>query len=153
MPGAILRVKRSENDPKILLRNSAVGRLHEIKTSKSHRRIGKNENNLLIDARKFSRCNPKFEFCRYLSVPSLIYDLEGGPAQMSDNDTMMPSDPDLLSARMGDLAREIGEMEPDDPGRAMRVKELYMLTELSRSVKTERNKGNGSATPDELINK
>jgi hypothetical protein len=58
---------------------------------------------------------------------------------MSANDTM-PSDPDLLTARMGDLAREIGEMDPDDPGRAMRVKELYMLTEISRSGKTERNK-------------
>lgn len=68
---------------------------------------------------------------------------------MSDNDTM-PSDPDLLSARIAHLAREIGEMEPDDPGRAVRVKELYTLTELRRSVKTERNRivdnENGSAT-------
>jgi hypothetical protein len=56
---------------------------------------------------------------------------------MSDND--MPGDLDLLIASMDDLAREIGEMEPDDPVRAERLKELYTLTELSKSLKTERN--------------
>ena len=52
---------------------------------------------------------------------------------MSDNKTT-PSD--LLIARMADLAREIGEMDPNDPVRAVRVKELYTLTELSKSLKT-----------------
>jgi hypothetical protein len=50
------------------------------------------------------------------------------------------SDLDLLIASMADLAREIGEMEPDDPVRAVRLKELYALTELSKSVKTEGSK-------------
>jgi hypothetical protein len=40
---------------------------------------------------------------------------------------------------MDDLAREIGEMEPDDPVRAVRLNELYTLTELTKSLKTERN--------------
>jgi hypothetical protein len=50
-----------------------------------------------------------------------------------------PSDLDLLIASMADLAREIGEMEPDDPVRAVRLNELYTLTELTKSLKTERN--------------
>ena len=54
---------------------------------------------------------------------------------MSDTETI-PNDLDLLIVRMGDLAREIGEMDPNDPLRAMRVKELYTLTELSKSLKT-----------------
>jgi tRNA A37 N6-isopentenylltransferase MiaA len=58
---------------------------------------------------------------------------------MSDNKTA-PSDLDLLIASINDLAREIGEMEPDDPVRAVRLKELYTLTELSTSLKTEGNK-------------
>lgn len=58
---------------------------------------------------------------------------------MSDNKTT-PSDLDLLIASINDLAREIGEMEPDDPVRAVRLKELYTLTELSTSLKTEANK-------------
>ena len=58
---------------------------------------------------------------------------------MSDNKTT-PSDLDLLIANMNDLAREIGEMEPDDPLRGVRLQELYTLTELSKSLKTERNK-------------
>lgn len=57
---------------------------------------------------------------------------------MSDNKTT-PSDLDLLFARMDDLAREIGEMEPDDPVRAVRLQELYTLTELSKSLKTQPN--------------
>ena len=57
---------------------------------------------------------------------------------MSDNKTT-PSDLDLLIASMADLAREIGEMEPDDPVRAVRLKELYTLTELSKSLKTQPN--------------
>ena len=58
---------------------------------------------------------------------------------MSDSKTT-PSDLDLLIASMDDLAREIGEMEPDDPVRAVRLKELYALTELSKSLKTEGSK-------------
>jgi hypothetical protein len=58
---------------------------------------------------------------------------------MSDNKTT-PSDSDALVGSMTDLARQIGEMEPDDPGRALRLKELYTLTELSKSPKSEPNK-------------
>jgi hypothetical protein len=60
---------------------------------------------------------------------------------MSDNKTT-PSN--LLIARMADLAREIGEMDPNDPVRAVRVKELYTLTELSKSLKTP---GSNSENP------
>ena len=74
---------------------------------------------------------------------------------MSDNKTTL-SDLDLLIASMADLAREIGEMEPDDPVRAVRLKELYALTELSKSVKTEGSKiihERLDALPDELVRK
>lgn len=54
---------------------------------------------------------------------------------MSDN-TTTPSDLDALIASMNDLARQIGEMEPDDPVRAVRLKELYTLRELSKSIET-----------------
>ena len=52
---------------------------------------------------------------------------------MSDNKTTS-SDLDLLIASINDLARKIGEMEPDDPVRAVRLKELYTLRELSKSL-------------------
>ena len=55
---------------------------------------------------------------------------------MSDNKTTS-SDLDLLIASMNDLARKIGEMEPDDPVRAVRLKELYTLTELIKSLNTQ----------------
>ena len=54
---------------------------------------------------------------------------------MSDDKTTS-GDLDLLIASMNDLARKIGEMEPDDPVRAVRLKELYTLTELSKSLNT-----------------
>ncbi|HYV26125.1 MAG TPA: hypothetical protein VFA77_01225, partial [Candidatus Eisenbacteria bacterium] len=57
---------------------------------------------------------------------------------MFDNKTM-PRDLDLLIASMDDLAREVGKMDLDDPVRAVRLKELYTLTELSKSLKTEQN--------------
>jgi hypothetical protein len=57
----------------------------------------------------------------------------GGFPSMSDNKTT-PSDLDLLIASLNDLAREVGEMEPDDPLRAVRLKELYTLTELRKSL-------------------
>jgi len=47
-------------------------------------------------------------------------------------------------------------MEPDDPVRAVRLKELYALTELSKSVKTEGSKiihERLDALPDELVRK
>jgi hypothetical protein len=47
---------------------------------------------------------------------------------MSDNKTTA-SHLDLLIASMAELAREIGEMEPDDPVRAVRLNELYTLTD------------------------
>jgi hypothetical protein len=61
----------------------------------------------------------------------------GGLASMSNN-TTAASDLESLVARMNDLARRIGEMEPDDPLRAVRLKELYTLRELSKSLETER---------------
>jgi hypothetical protein len=47
---------------------------------------------------------------------------------------------ELLRKATNDIAREIGEMDPDDPLRPERVKELYALTELIESTKAERNK-------------
>src|SRR5262245_10287938 len=47
---------------------------------------------------------------------------------------------DLLSEAMHDVAREISEMDPNDPLRPARVKELYALTQLSESIKAKRNK-------------
>ena len=47
---------------------------------------------------------------------------------------------DLLIRTMEEVAREIGEMEPNNPLRPERVKELYALTQLSNSIKTTRNK-------------
>jgi len=57
---------------------------------------------------------------------------------MFDNKTM-PRDLDLLIASMDDLAREVGKMDLDDPVRAVRLKELYTLTELSKSLNTQPN--------------
>ena len=47
---------------------------------------------------------------------------------------------DLLTKATNDVAREIGEMDPDDPVRPERVKELYALTELIKLTKAQRNK-------------
>ena len=47
---------------------------------------------------------------------------------------------DPLTKATDDIAREIGEMDPDDPLRPERVKELYALTELIKLTKAERNK-------------
>ena len=47
---------------------------------------------------------------------------------------------ELLAKATNDIAREIGEMDPDDPLRPERVKELNALTELIKSTKAERNK-------------
>jgi tRNA A37 N6-isopentenylltransferase MiaA len=47
---------------------------------------------------------------------------------------------DLLIKTTDDVAREIGEMDPNDPLRPERVKELYALTQLSKSIKAKRTK-------------
>ena len=47
---------------------------------------------------------------------------------------------DLLTKATNDVAREIGEMDPDDPVQPERVKELYALTELIKLTKAQRNK-------------
>jgi tRNA A37 N6-isopentenylltransferase MiaA len=47
---------------------------------------------------------------------------------------------DLLTKAMNDIAREIGEMDPNDPLRSERITELHALTKLSKSTKAERNK-------------
>lgn len=47
---------------------------------------------------------------------------------------------DLLTKAVNDIAREIGEMDPNDPLRSERIKELHALTELSKLTKAERNK-------------
>ena len=47
---------------------------------------------------------------------------------------------DLLTEATHDVAREIGEMDPNDPLRPERVKELYALTQLGKSIQAKRNK-------------
>ena len=47
---------------------------------------------------------------------------------------------DPLTKATNDIAREIGEMDPNYPLRPERVKELYALTELIKLTKAERNK-------------
>lgn len=44
-------------------------------------------------------------------------------ASMSDK-TVAPSSVEVLIKSMDDIAREIGKMDPDDPVRAERLKEL-----------------------------
>ena len=44
---------------------------------------------------------------------------------------------DLLSTSMDHIARQIGEMNPDDPKRAERVKELFNLKELGRLLESQ----------------
>jgi hypothetical protein len=45
-----------------------------------------------------------------------------------------------LSKSMDDIAREIGGMNPDEPVRAERLREICALSQLRRSLKSERNK-------------
>ena len=47
---------------------------------------------------------------------------------------------EMLNKTMDAIAREIGEMNPDDPVRAQRLQELCALSQLSRSFKSEQNK-------------
>ena len=57
---------------------------------------------------------------------------------MADNDDR--SGLDLLTKVKNDFALEIGEMDPNDPLRSKRVKELHALTELSKSIELGQNK-------------
>jgi hypothetical protein len=57
---------------------------------------------------------------------------------MADNNNGTDLDP--LTKAMNDIAREVGKMDPNDPLRCQRIKELHALTELSKSSKAERNK-------------
>jgi hypothetical protein len=57
---------------------------------------------------------------------------------MSDNKPA-PTGIELLTKNMNELAREIGEMDPDDSVRAERLKELFALKELSGSLESETN--------------
>src|ERR1051325_8212630 len=47
---------------------------------------------------------------------------------------------EMLNKTMDEIAREIGEMNPDDPVRALRLQELCALSQLTRSLNVERNK-------------
>lgn len=47
---------------------------------------------------------------------------------------------DPLTKATNDIAREIGEMDPNDPLRCERIKELHTLTELNNVTKGQRNK-------------
>jgi hypothetical protein len=47
---------------------------------------------------------------------------------------------EMLNKSMDEIAREIGGMNPDDPVRAERLKELCALSQLTRSLNVERNK-------------
>jgi len=41
---------------------------------------------------------------------------------------------------MAEIARDISEMNPDDPVRPERIKELCVLSQLSKSLNSEQNK-------------
>jgi len=47
---------------------------------------------------------------------------------------------DLLMKAMNDIAQEIGEMDPNNPLRCERIKELHTLTELNKATRAQRNK-------------
>jgi hypothetical protein len=47
---------------------------------------------------------------------------------------------ETLERSITDLAREIGQMDTDDPARADCIKDLFHLTELSRSPGSELDK-------------
>ena len=58
---------------------------------------------------------------------------------MSDTNTT-PTTLDLLTQCMNDLAQEIGQLDPDHPLWAERIKELHTPREIIDTFKTERNK-------------
>ncbi len=47
---------------------------------------------------------------------------------------------DMLTKILDELARQVGEMDPDDPLRAERLKELCELTALRKSPRSELDK-------------
>jgi hypothetical protein len=47
---------------------------------------------------------------------------------------------DMLAKISTEVALEVGQMDPDDPLRAERLRELRELTELSNSPRSELNK-------------
>src|SRR6185437_10105913 len=53
---------------------------------------------------------------------------------MSDTKSQ-PLSVELITNCINDLAREIGVMDPDDPGRATVLEELSLLTQLRRTAK------------------
>jgi len=53
---------------------------------------------------------------------------------MSDTKSQ-PLSVELIANCINDLAREIGVMDPDDPGRATVLEELSLLTQLRRTAK------------------
>jgi len=58
---------------------------------------------------------------------------------MSDNKAALDTF-EMLNKSMDEIAREIGGLDPDDPVRADRLKELCALSQLSRTLNVERNK-------------
>ena len=47
---------------------------------------------------------------------------------------------EMLNETMNEIAREVGELNPDDPVRAERLKELCALSQLTKSLKADRDK-------------
>ena len=58
---------------------------------------------------------------------------------MSDKRTV-PDTFEMLNKSMDEIAREIGGMNPDDPLRAESLQELCALSQLTKSLKAERDK-------------
>ena len=58
---------------------------------------------------------------------------------MSDKRTV-PDTFEMLNKSMDEIAREIGGMNPDDPVRAECLQELCALSQLTKSLKAERDK-------------
>ena len=55
---------------------------------------------------------------------------------MSDTKSQ-PLSVELITNCINDLAREIGVMDPDDPGRATVLEELSLLTQLRRGENSQ----------------
>ena len=52
----------------------------------------------------------------------------------------VPNTFEMLNKSMNEIAREVGGMNPDDPVRSERLKELCALSQLTRSLRAEQNK-------------
>ena len=88
----------------------------------------------VTDFRQWRNGCPTRRHCGKGPVPPL-----NGAAPMSDTNTT-PTTLDLLTQCMNDLAQEIGQLDPDHPLWAERIKELHTLREIIDTFKTERNK-------------